>query len=740
MDERTEQLEILEGCVEDITFRNQETGFTVLELSSGGALYTVVGSTTDLQVGETVKAIGNFVTHPTFGPQFKARLMERQMPATASAILKYLSSGAIKGIGPATARKLVEAFGSQTLEVLEKEPERLRCIKGFSAERIEKISEEVARIFGMRTVMLFLASYGITPAESVLIWNKWGLKTTDMIFENPFALCAADLGIAFERADRIREAVGISEDSVCRVRGSLVYILTQNLHNGHTCLPLEPLLEMAGKLLSSSLEAMEAAVKQAIKQGELVASEWEDRIYLYLPELYQAEEYCAERFLLATENCDTSPLPMDKLLNDLGKDQEMVYDAAQKSAIVSALSKGITVLTGGPGTGKTTTVNAILSVLERRGERVLLTAPTGRAAKRLQEVTGREAKTIHRLLEAGVTSAGAYKFARNRQNPLLCDVLIVDEMSMVDITLMSHLLAACPLNARLVLVGDHNQLPSVGPGNVLRDLIDSEAVPVVTLNKIFRQAEESAIVTNAHRIIKGEQPDLKIRTSDFFFLSSKENKETAKTVCDLCSYRLPGSYGFDPLWDIQVIAPSKIGEVGTMELNRLLQESLNPPAKNKGEVTFGAVCFRKGDKVMQNRNNYDIQIVRTDTGEVSQGVFNGDIGVIESVDRGSEILTVRFEDKIADYAKEQLFQLELAYAITVHKSQGSEFEAVILPLLPGHRNLYYRNLFYTAVTRARKLLIILGREETVTKMVNNDRKSRRFSNLRRLLQRSEEAK
>jgi len=728
------ELQVICGSVEDISFRNAETGFTVLSLSSGKLLYTVVGSMSDVQVGETLKATGYFATHPTFGPQFKAEMVEHEMPATASAILKYLSSGVIRGIGPATARKLVDTFGSETLEVLEKEPEQLRSIKGFSADRIDKISQEVARIFGMRTVMLVLASYGITPAESVLIWNKWGMKTVDILMENPFSLCIDEIGIAFERADRIRNAVGISADSVCRIQGSLVYILTQNLHHGHACLPTEKVKEKAAQLLQAEEATMEKALSMALRNRDLIEATLDGRSYLYLPEVYRAEEFCAKRILLANENATDRLPPLERLFTRLGQENGMEYADEQKKAIISSLQKGVTVITGGPGTGKTTIINALLSLLEGRGEQVLLAAPTGRAAKRLQEVTGREAKTIHRLLEAGRGPAGNFHFCRNAQNPLDCDVLIVDEMSMVDILLMENLLAACPLKTRFVLVGDHNQLPSIGPGNVLRDLIDSSCVSVITLDKIFRQAEQSAIVTNAHKIIHGQLPDLKVRNSDFFFLSSADSATNAKTVCDLCDFRLPARYGFDALRDIQVIAPSKMGEVGTYELNRLLQERLNPPEKEKGELHFGSALFRKGDKVMQNRNNYDLEIVRLDTGELSQGVFNGDIGIIERVDASSGRMTVRFEDKQADYTTEELFQLDLAYAITVHKSQGSEFDAVILPLLRGHRNLYYRNLLYTAVTRARKMLIVIGREITVTDMVQNDKKNRRFSNLTRMLQ------
>ena len=725
--------EILEGTVEDITYRNEETGFTVIDLSSDGVLYTVVGVAADLQAGETLRAIGHFTTHKTYGPQFKADLFERQMPATATAILKYLSSGAIRGIGPATAKKLVDAFGSETLEVLEKDPERLRSIKGFSTEKIEKISSEVSRIFGMRTTMIFLAKYGITPAESVLIWNKWGMQTTDKLMSDPFALCGSEIGLAFERADLIRQSVGIPADDICRVRGSLVYILSRNLHNGHACLPEDLLTAKAAQLLQSEPEMVEHALDLSVRQGDLLRDSFEKRRYVYLPELYAAEQYCAQRFLLAAEQ-ETGEAPVsDSLLRALGKDSHMEYDTVQKEAISSALTRGLTVITGGPGTGKTTTVNAILSILESKGRKVLLTAPTGRAAQRMEDVTGREAKTIHRLLEAGATGAGNFTFARNRQNPLDCDVLIVDELSMVDVSLMAQLLEACPLSAGLILVGDHNQLPSVGPGNVLRDMIASGCLPVITLKKIFRQAQESAIVTNAHKIIEGRMPDLAVRNSDFFFLTSEDPSKTAKTVCDLCSYRLPNTYGFDPMQNIQVIAPSKNGEVGTYEMNRLLQETLNPPRKGCAQLRFGSFVFRKGDKVMQNRNNYDIEVIRTDTGEVSQGVYNGDIGVIEAADQSA--IRVRFEDKTAEYTADQLFQLELAYAITVHKSQGSEFDAVILPLMNGHRNLYYRNLLYTAVTRAKKLLIILGRQNTVCAMVNNNIKSRRFSNLARIIRR-----
>jgi exodeoxyribonuclease V alpha subunit len=724
------QMQKLEGTVEHIVYASAETGFTVLELDGGGELITVVGVLPAVAPGEELILTGRYTAHPTYGQQFKAELCERTLPATAGAIRKYLASGAIKGIGPKTAIRIVEQFGDKTLEVIEKDPQALAGIPGLSRKKAEQIAEEYRHIFGIRSVMLFLARYQIEASAAIRVWKQWGMLAVDVITHDPYQLCAEAVGIAFEVADDIALQMNLSPDSPQRIRAGLGHVLRHNLGNGHTCLPRDKLLRTAATLLGLEPDLLEGELDKTVEEGGLISDTVAGQEYAYLPDMYESETYIAGRLGLMLGVTPPEHKSREKEIDTLEQRLGITYAALQRKAIAMALDNNVFILTGGPGTGKTTTLNGILGILEDSGATVALAAPTGRAAKRMAELCSRDAKTIHRLLEVDFRDDNdpGIRFKRNEKNPLRQDVIILDEVSMVDTKLLHCLMRAMKLSAKLILVGDPDQLPSVGAGNILRDLIDSDIIPMVHLSEIFRQARESAIVQGAHRIVRGEDPDLAVRDSDFFFLRQPSYENTLHTVLELCAARLPKAYGYSPLWDIQVVAPSRIGALGTVELNRLLQERLNPAAPGRVEAAFGPVIFRERDKVMQVRNNYDI-VWKKEDGENGTGVFNGDIGVIEMIDRPSRTILVRYDDRVAEYNFDMADEMEHAYAITVHKSQGSEFEAVIMPLMNYHQKLYYRNILYTGVTRAKKLMILLGKPETVSRMIANHRKVLRYTNL-----------
>ena len=720
----------LEGSVEAVIFHSEETGFTVLEMAAGDELVTVVGEFADIAAGETLIVTGTYGTHPKYGMQLRAQAYERLMPATASAIAQYLASGAIKGVGPATAKKLVQAFGDETLAVIEEDPQRLANIGGISLKKAEQISNEYKKIFGIRTVMAFLAKYGVDAARAMKVWKKFGPAAQEIVLQNPYALCMEEIGVPFEQADAIALAQGVRQDGYERVAAALAHILRHNTGNGHVCLPCGKLEEVCARLLEIEPEQVEQGLQQAVERGELVRLEVLEEGFIYLPQYYEAECYIAGKLSLLKDGAksQTAPPDAEELVSRYEQEQELVYAPLQHKAIVTALTAPVMILTGGPGTGKTTAISAMIGLLGKMGQKVALAAPTGRAAKRMSDLTGVEAKTVHRLLEVDFADGGVHKFKRNEKNPLPNDAVIIDECSMMDTLLFESLLRALPLSCRLVLVGDPDQLPSVGAGNILQDLIESGCIPVVHLSEIFRQAAESLIITNAHAIVAGEYPELDVRDKDFFFIADRDTAHIAATAADLCVRRLPARYGYSPLWDIQVLAPTRVGALGTGELNRVLQQALNPPDPGKKEFGTGPAVFREGDKVMQIKNNYDI-LWKKDDGEDGLGIFNGDIGVIEMIDRPSSSMLIRFEDRVAEYSFEMASELELAYAVTVHKSQGNEYDAVILPLMNGRSRMYYRNLLYTAVTRAKKLLIILGSRAAVCQMVDNHKKTRRYTNL-----------
>lgn len=728
-----ETTEVLEGCVEHIIFSSKETGFTVLELSSNDNLITVVGELYEVAEGEELSLTGSYVNHPVHGPQFKASLCERKLPATANAIYKYLSSGAIKGVGLVTARRMVDMFGDKTLEVIEKEPMKLTLVQGISKNKAVAIGEDFKRIFGIRTVMLFLAQYQVTPEQSVQVYKKWGTLAIDIISENPYLLCGSDIGVSFEVADSIREKMEISPLSHCRLAAGLSYVLRYNLGNGHTCLPKEKLLTAAVNMLGLPEDQLERTLYEEVENENLVVEVIKEREFIFLPDLHRAQSYIAMRLSTILSLFPDNGYRYDKEIDRLEKKSSLHYAKLQREAINTSLSQGIMVLTGGPGTGKTTTVDAILELLDGQGLHVMLAAPTGRAAKRMSDVTGRSAKTIHRLLEVEYGESGQLHFVRNEQNPLNADVIIVDEVSMVDVMLFEALLRGMKLNCRLILVGDSDQLPSVGAGNLLRDIIESHCVTTIELKEIFRQAQESMIVTGAHAVVRGELPDLTCKDKDFFFVYNALEQRSLRSIRDLCSTRLPARFGFDPMQDIQVLSPSRMGALGTANLNAVLQSALNPPDGEKKEYTYQGITFREGDKVMQVKNNYDILWKRED--EQGAGIYNGDIGYILRIDRFAQSMQILFDDRTCVYSFDSLNELELAYAVTVHKSQGNEFEAVILVIGDRSPRLLYRNLLYTGITRAKKLLILVSRPTTVEKMVQNNRRTNRYTCLSAFLRR-----
>ncbi len=728
----TQEIEQLTGTVEHIVFANEENGWTVLELDVGGTLETVVGTFPTVQVGEHLRLQGNYVEHPSFGRQFKATACESSLPTDATAILRYLASGAVRGIGPSTAARIVDRFGADALRILEEEPDELAKIKGISLKKAREMGQSFCAQFGLREVVMTFATYGLTPAEALRCWKKFGPSTLVKIKANPYLLCTPGLYIGFERADQL--CMGLSGDKLDphRLEAGIRYVLQHNQNNGHTCLPKDKVIPTAVQLLDVPQESVESALARMIGM-DLHEEMFGERAFLFLPKLYEAECFIAMRMQFMSGFSQIEQTDLELRIDAMENNFHIRYEEQQRRAMVEAIAKGTLILTGGPGTGKTTTLRGIITLLESMGESVAIAAPTGRAAKRIAELTGHEAKTLHRLLEVKWDDSDTPSFERNEKNPLEADAVVVDEMSMVDTLLFESLLRAVKTGCRLILVGDTDQLPAVGAGCVLHDLIESGTVPVVALTQVFRQALESRIVLNAHRIVSGE-PMLLDNKGDCFFMPRGSLGDVSATVLDLCHRRLPAAYGYTAWEGLQVLCPGRKGEMGTGEFNRRLQDLLNPPDKKKAELTVGGLVLRVGDKVMHTRNNYDILWTK-DNGDCGSGVFNGDIGVLESIRPREETLTVRYDDRVATYTKQDAQDLELAYAITVHKSQGSEFDAVILPLFRNTPNLCYRNLLYTAVTRAKKLLILVGSQETVSSMIANNRKTLRYTGLCTFLQR-----
>jgi exodeoxyribonuclease V alpha subunit len=723
----------IEGIVQSTIFQNEENGYTVLRLvTQEGEVVTVVGCIPCAAPGESMTVTGVWNNHPTYGQQLTAESVERRMPESESDILDYLASGVLRGVGPATAQRLVERFGADTLVVLETEIEKLSTIKGITAKKAMEIGTAFRALTGMRRVMEFLARYDLPVSLAMQLYRTYGDDTIEHLHQNPYLLAEARFGVEFSAADTIAISLGLPGDSHCRLEAALTYELTYNLDAGHVFLPREKLLYATAQLLSASPEALEAALDNLIDRKAIVQEHIAGVDACYLWRMYEAEVFVAQRLrALASQPADQGR-GVDKTVAAIEKEQGITYAPLQHQAVALSAKEGVVLLTGGPGTGKTTSVRGIVALFDKMGLDVLLLAPTGRAAKRMSELCGRDAQTIHRALGMKLNDAtGEVVFTKDAKDPLEADAVIVDEMSMVDLLLMRALLAAMRPGCRLVMVGDPDQLPSVGAGNVFSDLIRSKIIVTVALNEVFRQASQSAIIRSAHAVNRGDSPDLAEKKSDFFFLTRRSSERLCATVVELCQTRLPDNMNI-PSDEIQVLAATRKGPSGTANLNRLLQNALNPPAGDKREKQWGEITFREGDRVMQIKNNYDIIWVRTD-GTEGTGVFNGDVGKIEEIDPSGEQMRIRFDDHTAVYPTELLSQLELAYAITVHKAQGSEYRAVILALGPSAPALQVRSVLYTAITRARELLVLVGDDLLPGKMAQNDRPQRRYSGLRRRL-------
>ena len=731
-----QELEILQGAVSAVVYQNYENGYAVLRLNlGGGQTVTVVGTIPLPAVGERLMVTGKWSTHSNYGRQFEAEFLERLMPQTSVEILNYLSSRVIKGIGPRTASRIVEMFGEQTLAIMEREPERLSEVPGISREKARKIGEEFKLHVGIRQIMEFFALHHLSAELAVQVYKRYGDSTMELLYDDPYLLMDEELNASFGAVDQFAISLGVAGDDPRRVEAGTLFELSYNLTGGHCFLPEEKLIAATARLLQlESDEPVKQGIARLLEADRLVRERLAGITVIYLPELHEAETECTRMLLDFAGHSFPEPRGLDRQIQAIAKESGIEYSEEQTQAIREAATSGLLLITGGPGTGKTTILRGILELLGQNQLRCLLAAPTGRAAKRLTEVTGEDASTIHRLLEAGIEPAtGKMFFARDAENPLKCDAVIVDEMSMVDVSLLYSLLQAIPTGKRLILVGDPDQLPPVGPGFPFGDMLRSGSLPTVRLTEIFRQAQKSLIVMNAHRVNQGEMPDLKCVSSDFFFMRRTSEEAVCALIRDLCATRLPQKMGI-PTDQIQVLSPTRKGAVGTVNLNRLLQAALNPQSPDKKERSYGDYQFREGDRVMQIRNNYDILWKKADGSAVGAGIFNGDVGRIQTIDPASETLTVLFDDRLAEYDFTQLGELEPAYAMTVHKSQGSEYRAVILTAWNGSPYLLSRSILYTAITRARELLIIVGREETVGVMVENARKNRRYSGLKLRLQ------
>lgn len=724
----------MKGTVDEVLFYKEEDGYIVFELETEDAMITVVGELGLLEPGEEVELTGSFVSHPRFGQQYRAESCIRALPSTVVNIERYLASGVISGIGKALAKRIVDEFGEFTLQIIENEPNKLCRVKGISPQKCEAIAEAAQQIFGLRSLMGKLQAFSIPASVAMKAYRRWGVPAWEMIQENPYRLCYTGIGLDFHAAERIAFAMQIPANSTKRLIAGFRWLLETAALEGHTCLPFADFHSVALKGLNIQEQDFQAGFEEAAEEQEIILYHAADGNYVYLIEYYQAEDFIASS--IAAKLAFSSPDEFDcaKAIEQEEQDTGITYAVQQKKAISAAFSRGIMVLTGGPGTGKTTTLNGVIHLCTKAGSTVLLAAPTGRAAKRMTELTGREAKTIHRLLGTQHNDNGQLSFLHDEQNQLKADVIIVDEVSMVDTLLFAGLLRAVRLSARIILVGDADQLPSVGAGHLLHTFIESRRIPVVRLTEIFRQAQESCIIRNAHKIVSGEMPDLLEKNNDFFFFDRRNANEAAGFLRDLFSRRLPKAYGFTPQNDIQVISPTRKGILGTIALNQMLQESVNPPQYGKMIMKNLLYTFREGDKVMQIQNQYEMEWIKEH--ERGAGIFNGDIGTVTTIDKASNTLKVDFDGKIVTYQQDQLDQLELAYAVTVHKSQGSEFEAVILILPEGRDRLSYRSLLYTAVTRARKLLILIGSPRKVCEMVQNQERTVRYSCLSDMLQNS----
>lgn len=726
-------MEKLAGYVEHIIYRNADNGYTVLNLVSGEAEITCVGIFSAIAEGENIEASGDYTDHPTYGKQFKVESFEEKAPEDEEAIERYLGSGAIRGIGLALAARIVRRFKADTFRIIEEEPERLAEVKGISERKAMEIADQVNEKRDLRQAMIFLQQYGITMNLAVKVYQQYGQEVYGIIRENPYRLADDIEGVGFRTADEIAVRVGIRMDSDFRIRSGILYVLLQASTEGHTYLPEEELTRRTGQLLEVGEEQIEKQYMDLAIERKIIMKQGENQTQIYAASFYYMEANTATMLKQLNVSYDVPDLEIEERVRRIEKQTGMELDEHQMTAVKEAVRNGLLIITGGPGTGKTTTINTIIKYFEMEGLDIFLAAPTGRAAKRMSETTGFEARTIHRMLELNGGVDGAAGFERNEQNPLETDVVIIDEMSMVDISLMHALLKAVAVGTRLILVGDVNQLPSVGPGSVLRDIIRSHECNVVMLTKIFRQASTSDIIVNAHKINQGEEVTLDNKSMDFFFLKRYDADVIISVVLQLIKQKLPKFVDATP-YDIQVLTPMRKGLLGVERLNGILQRYLNPPSPQKREKEHGDILFREGDKIMQTRNNYQLEWeIRTKYGlsvDKGTGVFNGDMGIVREINDFAETMTVEFDEgRMVEYPYKLLDELELAYAITIHKSQGSEYPAVVIPLLSGPSMLMNRNLLYTAVTRARKCVTLVGNEVTFAQMVQNTSRQKRYSGL-----------
>lgn len=726
-------MEKLAGYVEHIIYRNADNGYTVLNLVSGEEEITCVGIFSAIAEGENIEASGDYTDHPTYGKQFKVESFEEKAPEDEEAIERYLGSGAIRGIGLALAARIVRRFKADTFRIIEEEPERLAEVKGISERKAMEIADQVNEKRDLRQAMIFLQQYGITMNLAVKVYQQYGQEVYGIIRENPYRLADDIEGVGFRTADEIAVRVGIRMDSDFRIRSGILYVLLQASTEGHTYLPEEELTRRTGQLLEVGEEQIEKQYMDLAIERKIIMKQGENQTQIYAASFYYMEANTATMLKQLNVSYDVPDLEIEERVRRIEKQTGMELDEHQMTAVKEAVRNGLLIITGGPGTGKTTTINTIIKYFEMEGLDIFLAAPTGRAAKRMSETTGFEARTIHRMLELNGGVDGAAGFERNEQNPLETDVVIIDEMSMVDISLMHALLKAVAVGTRLILVGDVNQLPSVGPGSVLRDIIRSHECNVVMLTKIFRQASTSDIIVNAHKINQGEEVTLDNKSMDFFFLKRYDADVIISVVLQLIKQKLPKFVDATP-YDIQVLTPMRKGLLGVERLNGILQRYLNPPSPQKREKEHGDILFREGDKIMQTRNNYQLEWeIRTKYGlsvDKGTGVFNGDMGIVREINDFAETMTVEFDEgRMVEYPYKLLDELELAYAITIHKSQGSEYPAVVIPLLSGPSMLMNRNLLYTAVTRARKCVTLVGNEVTFKQMVQNTSQQKRYSGL-----------
>lgn len=727
--EETELLE-LQGTVQDIKFTNEENGYTICTVCVEDEMVTFVGIMPFLAVGEEICAQGDFVVHKTYGEQFRVESYEKTLPQTAEAIALFLKSKAIRGVGEKTAARLVKTFGEETLDVIEQDYKQLTRVSGISPQKAKEIHDAFMEQIAISSIIEFLLQFDITPAEAVLIYQQLGDDTIEEIQRNPYVLCDENIGLVFERADGIARKLMSKNLRQFRCRAGVKHVIRHNYGNGHSFIPRDLLEEVSNRLLREEQDYVCNQVEEMLGEGELVCYQGGGYEAIYLPGMFLSELSIAEKLHLLDQF--GSPIQnTDEEIDAIQQEFGIEYEHEQRRAIRYAMERGVFVLTGGPGTGKTTVIRAILQLLQKNRQKVVLAAPTGRAAKRMSEVTGEKATTIHRLLQVDF-AGNIQRFVKNEKNPIKADCVIVDECSMVDIPLMDALLKAVRVGCKVILVGDSDQLPSIGPGNVLRDIIQSDCITTIHLTEIFRQAKESLIVVNAHSINSGELPELRVKNNDFFFLPCENLEDIAPLLISLCRDRLPKAYQLHSIRDIQAISPTRKKEGGTVYLNKMLQDTLNPPSSQKNELVFRDGVFRVGDKVMQVRNNYQMEWEDTD-GEKGTGVFNGDIGEVTAVDPMNRLVYVLFDDKKVCYGYEQLRELELAYVLTVHKSQGSEFPLVIFVAVEGGERLTTRSLLYTAITRAKSMAILVGRERAIMRMVENNRQTKRYSSLSAML-------